>query len=334
MASDGVATERKQSVESYGHQNRAGEIEKNEGVRGIARFLEQRENGIEDAVENVVAREREEQASGPDGEGDAHLRFAPPACDSDSGKRESDDSDERVDGIRIRREAGDNQTQDVDRRQRIALMNDVRDRVAPAHRFVEIDPTLRNVSVLISGEGLKCADKEHDNCEYRRRNDEFAIDAAAADEEIEPNRGGCKRDEEWNLMVAAEPTDAKEEAAQRGTREGTDATAGAKQEQENQRNPNGSVQHIRPCDESDIAAEPECTAREQGRSEAAFQIAGKKVTEQCREVMDGEVIPIQRRITDVAVIERQGEQNPIQRVRQAGLHLADQRLAPEEKRVP
>src|SRR6185312_9102534 len=87
-----------------------------------------------------------------------------------------------------------------------------------------------------------------------------------------------------------------------------------------------AVQHLGPVRSSHPTGHAEGASPGQRREEAQPPAAAEEIAEQASEVMNEDEIPVQEDLADEAVLQREGEEEPVQRVGRARLHLSDERL--------
>src|SRR2546429_4471482 len=102
-------------------------------------------------------------------------------------------------------------------------------------------------------------------------------------------------------MVAAQEGDPEKRAGPGGARDRPFAAHRPKKKEQNERGPNGPVQHRRPVGGPHKSAQSEGDGGEQGSGARPFQIAAKPVAEQGPLKMDKNEIPVQEGLPDPSV---------------------------------
>ena len=104
------------------------------------------------------------------------------------------------------------------------------------------------------------------------------------------------------------------------------ASHGAHEVEEDQGRPDATVDHLRPVVCAKPAAQRKNGRAEDGGQPAASQLARESVGEDGGQVVNEDEIPVQIDLLDPAVAERHREEQPVERIDDSGLRLADQRL--------
>ncbi len=313
--------------DQYGNR----EMEQVERRGRTARLLEHRNDAVQDAVENIILRHGEKQAGYAYSENNTDLLRLPPKTQCERSQRQRHYADERV---AIRGIAGNKDAQQVNRAQRELLMYSVWDCFAPVDRLVCTNPADRSLTVRIGGPHLQRARKYEERDENEERHNKRSPDPPLLDQEIEPHRACREREKDRHLVMTAQPAHAQKQPGERGAGDRTHSSRRAKQEQKDERPPDRAVDHLRPVGGADVAPKAKRDARHHRRNDAAPEIAAQQVAEQRRQVVNRNVVPGQDREINVALIERKGEQDPVQRISQPRLSLSDKRLPREQKRIP
>ncbi|MGC4052040.1 MAG: hypothetical protein QM757_22100 [Paludibaculum sp.] len=153
-------------------------------------------------------------------------------------------------------------------------------------------------------------------------------------EVVEPEAAHCEGIENGDLMVAGEEADAEKGAGEGGVGGWVTAAQAAEIEEEGERGPDGSAEHLGPADGAEDTAERVAGSGEEGGGAGAAEVAAEEVAEEGSEVVGEQEVEVDPEWLDVAVVERGEEEGPVERVGGTGLHLADERLAAPEVRVP
>src|SRR5215470_2790508 len=103
--------------------------------------------------------------------------------------------------------------------------------------------------------------------------------------------------------MATQQRDTKASPGPRGARNRPLTTHGAQEEEQNQRSPDRTVQHLRPSDYAHISAQRESHAGEQGSGVRTFQIPAQPVAEERSLDVDQNEIPIQMREGNTAIVQ-------------------------------
>jgi hypothetical protein len=135
-------------------------------------------------------------------------------------------------------------------------------------------------------------------------------------------------------MMSAEPGDAQACAGEGRIEQRGLAADGAEREQENERSPDGAIQQLRPCRGADVSGEREDGGGEKRGSQGSVELAAEGVEGQGGHKTDQGDVPVEGGVAKEAVFQGREEQEPVEGIRDAGLHLADQRLAAHLVRVP
>ncbi len=124
--------------------------------------------------------------------------------------------------------------------------------------------------------------------------------------------------------MAAEPRNAEKRARQCAVHYNPIAGARAQQVEEDQRNPHGAVEHLGPIGAADVSGESEYHGGHQRRILGSAQVAAQAVAKQRGHEVNRNVIPVEEQGADVAgLVERQPEEQPVERIGGAGLRLAE-----------
>ena len=158
--------------------------------------------------------------------------------------------------------------------------------------------------------------------------------ASIAEDEKEPEESGGVSYKDWSLVMTGEPGESQEEAAAGGAECGLDSAGGSQQEEENQRGPDDSVDHLRPIDVAYVAAEGEEASSEDGGDAGAAQVLCQQEAVQGGDEVDEDEIGIQIERPQVSIFKAGVEEQPVERVDCAGLGLADKGLASPKVGIP
>ena len=158
--------------------------------------------------------------------------------------------------------------------------------------------------------------------------------ASIPEQKVDPNPHPRDGGENGDLMMSAEKGDAQEHAGERRVGDGPQAAGCAQLEQEDQRNPDGAVHHHGPGRVAHEAGEAEDDAAGQAGAARTPEAAAEEIAEAGRHQVNRHVIPCQRPARDVAVFQRQQEENPVQRIGGARYRLSEERLAGPEVGIP
>ncbi len=150
----------------------------------------------------------------------------------------------------------------------------------------------------------------------------------------QPQGAEQHRGERGYYVMPAEECHAQRDARERGTRGRSLAARGPQEEQEHEGGPDRAHEDLRPIRMSHESGEREDRAAEDRRDVAGAQIAAQGVAEHRAQPMNQHPIPVQRGDGNMPVAQRHREEDPVQRIGDAGLHLADQCMASPLVRIP
>ncbi len=246
-------------------------------------------------------------------------------------KREDRQSDERSDA---RKNGGHEQAQNDGGVEREQIEDDVRHAIVKCDWVGRTDPAQRARPVFVTRQQLGRADE---NCEEHAHQPEHhrASEAQAAQQNIEAQQErDAQQRVDRDLVVSAVEREARDGAREGHAHDRAASVQRAQREQQYQGSPHSAVQHLRPLDVGHVARQRERCARANGGETAQAQVACQQIAEQRGEKVDQDEIPVRDLERDVAVPERRGPEQPIQREEHAGLILSQQRLAAPVVRVP
>src|SRR5712692_7084181 len=104
--------------------------------------------------------------------------------------------------------------------------------------------------------------------------------------------------------------------------------------QENERNPQRALDHVRPGRVSEIAAERKGRAGQDSRETSRPQLPAKRIHEDRRQPVEEDEMQVHPGEIQVAVLERRQKQRPVEREGRSRLHLSEHRLAAPMEGVP
>ncbi len=204
-------------------------------------------------------------------------------------------------------------------------MHVVGNRVAPADAIGRAHPAPRQVSVLQRRQYLKSSTERHENQRNGGGAHHQPIETALAEDEIEPDAAERQRGEHRDLVMSAQKGNAEKRARQCAVHHNPLAGPGAQQVKEHQhRNPHRAVKHLRPTGAANISGESEDHRGQQRRILGTAQVAAQAVAKQRGHEVNRDEIPVEIQRTKVAgAVERQPEEQPVERISGAGLGLAE-----------
>ena len=139
--------------------------------------------------------------------------------------------------------------------------------------------------------------------------------------------------ERWHDMMPAEERHSQRRPAQRSAARGPEPrTTRAK----NRRTSGTQIELIRICGQSVCPTNPASakTSRRTGMPYSGPQIAAQRITEHPAQPVNQHPIPVERADRYMPIAQRHGEEHPVQRIGDARLHLANQRMAAPLVGVP
>ena len=134
--------------------------------------------------------------------------------------------------------------------------------------------------------------------------------------------------------MAAEPGETQEEARAGGSRVGSAAFEGAGQKEQDEGREDGSGGDVEPGDSAEETAAAEADSGEDGTGSTAAPVAAERVAGKSGESVENHPVAVQVGGLEIAVVEREEQEEQSEREEWAGLGLADERLAGPDGGVP
>ncbi len=202
-------------------------------------------------------------------------------------------------------------------------MNRIGHPLSPLQRLGRPRPAQRLPGVLDRRQHLHRGDQQPDSEEHHCM---WKSGAPRACHIRRPQAAHQHRRERRHHVVSAKERHPERRTAQRRTRSRAIPPCCARKKQKDDRHPGGRHQNLRPVDVSDKTHQAIHHRPRYRRPLPRPQIAAQAVAGRCPQPVKQHPVPVQRRDGNVSVLERHGEQDPVQGIGNGRLHLPDQRV--------